>query len=92
MQIKHSNDHIKGHQVRKGGGSTLVPPFGGNTAVIQLNLRMTACEVQAVDQNNPILSPIIPHIILGTENYLKLSRQIRPRSTQILSDSYVVTV
>ena len=33
-EIKHSNDHIKGNQVRKGGGeggSNLVPPFGGNT-------------------------------------------------------------
>ena len=33
-QIKHSNDHIKENQVRKEGGSTLVPLFGGNTVEV----------------------------------------------------------
>ena len=32
-QIKHSNDHIKGNQVRKGGGH----PFGGNTASVLIH-------------------------------------------------------
>ena len=33
-QIKHSNDHIKGNRVRKGGGGH---PFGGNTASVLIH-------------------------------------------------------
>ena len=38
-QIKHSNDHIKGNQVRKGEGGEeylLPPPFGENTAKVHV--------------------------------------------------------
>ena len=35
-QIKHSNDHIKGNQVRRGGESTLVPPLWGKHRLWQV--------------------------------------------------------
>ena len=44
-QIKHSNDHIKGNQVRKGGGGApWYPPFGGNTA----SVGRPVCSIQPV--------------------------------------------
>ena len=36
-QIKHSNDHIKGNQVRKGGGAPWYPPLGETLVYICVN-------------------------------------------------------